>query len=149
MAPTREDGLLEQPLLHAGPGAGPITAPDGAPAGSSRRLPGGFLAWLLGPSFAVHEAGEEPLVFTARRNWSLLPRWSVLDADGEHAGTVGGLWILDRWGRAWISHSPDGRFRARDGADLGRHEGPTLAFAPASEGDPFARMLMLAAVIVR
>ncbi|MGL4551328.1 MAG: hypothetical protein ACRC33_09075, partial [Gemmataceae bacterium] len=67
--PTAPTGLLEQPELRPGPGT--LAGPAGV-VGFVRRLdPAPWHDWLFGPTLAVHEAGDEPLVFTVARRLSL------------------------------------------------------------------------------
>ncbi len=48
---------------------------------------------------AVHEHEDEPLLFTVRRAWSLLPRREVRDADGQRVGSLLGRLVQDRYGQ--------------------------------------------------
>lgn len=140
------DGLLEQAELRPGPGT---LVADGAVVGLVRRRPAsGWRGWLLGGGLAVHEAGQEPLVFTVAHRWSLLRRWDVSDAEGELVGTVGGRWSVDRWEQPVLRLDPDGTFRSVHRSVLGDWDGTRLRFAPDTGGEPFARMLMLASVLV-
>src|SRR5262249_55808233 len=45
--------------------------------------PRSWLAWLARPMLTVHETDDEPLVFTVRQRWALMPSWEVRDADGH------------------------------------------------------------------
>lgn len=149
LAPAKENGLLEQPRLRVGRLPGPVHCAEGGVAGHVRLEREGWAGLLLGPSCMVHEGGEEPLVFVIRRCWSLWPRWSVVDADEELVGTVGGPWVLGRWDEPLLSAGRDGKFVTPAGVEMGHWDGRELAFAPGSAGEPFLRMLMLAAVLVR
>lgn len=141
---TAETGLLEEEWLAIEGRA--LRGPDGE-AGSARLLPDGWRSWLLGPAQAIHEAGEQPLVFTLRRCWTLWPRWLVEDSEGERVGTVGGPWLLDRWDEPAAQRGADGTFHSKAGALLARWDGRRLEFAESSRGEPFLRMLLLAAVL--
>jgi hypothetical protein len=84
-----------------------------------------------------------------RRTWPWWPRWQVHDGCSTYVGSVGGSWILGRWGERWIQRAPDGAFLTIGGVALGRLRGRALHFEPSSEGEPFARMLLLASAIAR
>src|SRR5262245_59549581 len=44
--------------------------------------------WFLPTIFRVHEADDEPLLFTAKRSRFWKNHWQVLDADGYRVGTL-------------------------------------------------------------
>src|SRR5262245_45643245 len=59
----------------------------------------GFAAWQPTDSWCwlsrfgvrrleVHEAEDEPLLFTAQPGWLRKRRWQICDADGKHVGTI-------------------------------------------------------------
>jgi hypothetical protein len=111
-------------------------------------------AWW--PSFGhclveVHEQEDEPLLFTVHRAWSLLPRREVRDADGHPVGSLLGRLIQDALGRT-IAAWQDGVFRnpyQRILADLAPSSGGMrLSFADDLNGEPFVKMLLLAATLV-
>src|SRR5262245_21838674 len=144
---TPATGVLEQPELRPGPGL--LHGPDGVVVGLTRRLDAPpWRGWLLGPTLAVHETGDEPLVFTVSRRLSLLPRWDVHEAEGELVGTVGGRWAVDRWEQPVLRLDPDGTFRSVNRQVLGSWDGTRLTFAAEVAHEPLARMLMLAHVLV-
>jgi hypothetical protein len=144
--PTPTTGLLEQPELRPGPGT--LLGPHGI-VGLVRRLDTPpWRGWLLGPTLAVHETGDEPLVFTVSRRLSLLPRWDVHEAEGELVGIVGGRWAVDRWEQPVLRLEPDGTFRSAQRRVLGSWDGTRLRFTPEVIDEPLARMLMLALVLV-
>ncbi len=130
---------------------------EGRHVGSARREPAwaGSLAWLSPPVLSVREADDEPLVFTARRSW-LFAFWEVHDAEEYPVGWITGSVLQDRWERtlavrATLLGEGGLRFLAPGGDELasvqaGKGE-VRLHFGPLVEGDPFARMLLLAAVL--
>jgi hypothetical protein len=104
---------------------------------------------------AVHEEEDEPLVFTVHRAWGLWPRREVRDAEGRPVGSLCGGRITDMDGRpvAELAVSGDDGERVwcgRGGRELARltpgPDGLRLSFSP-DVGDPFVRMLLLAAVL--
>jgi len=135
-----------------------LDALTGAPLGfAGWRRPGGFWPrWLARPVLAVHESDDAPLLFTAHGLWGLAARWEVRDAEGNVLGVLCGPLIKDRFGRAlalWQRPSGDvGRARDADGRELMTvvvtPEGTRVAFAAEAEGNPFLKMLLLAAVLV-
>ncbi len=154
--------MLEQRVLLMPPREAAAMRPI-LDAESGRRL--GFARWppvagswwrrLAPPVLAVHEEEDEPLVFTIRRTWGLRPWREVRDADGRPVGWLRGGCVADAGGRPvaelTASAGNGGRvFRGRGGRELARltsgPEGLRLAFSP-DVGDPFLRMLLLAAVL--
>jgi hypothetical protein len=106
--------------------------------------------WLNRPALEVYETEDESLLCTVQRSWGWGPRWSVREADEQLVGSVRGPQVLDRLGRTLaVLHC--GRFVDSAGIELGRlercGEGLRLSFAVWLEGDPFARMLLLAAAL--
>ncbi|HZT81381.1 MAG TPA: hypothetical protein VFA26_14220, partial [Gemmataceae bacterium] len=94
--------MLEEQTLLLGPwaaGGRAVVAPaTGRPLGVVRRQRAArpwWLRWLAGPVLAVHEADDEPLLFTVRRAWGL-GRREVCDADGRLVGRLRGDRLLDR-----------------------------------------------------
>jgi len=118
-----------------------------------------------GGAGAVVRSGEPQQRSLARREsatpgidrlFRLLPRREVCDADGHHVGILAGPQVRDRFGRnlAVLQRERNGRaavFRSPDGRSLGRvtadADGVRVAFGPAVAGDPFAKMLLLAAAL--
>jgi hypothetical protein len=117
--------------------------------------------WLRWFSKQVREAYETPdnsLVFTLRRGWGWLGAWHLADADDRLVGTYRGRAMLDGFGHFLaVMESPDdlgrGRFLSAEGRGLGEYvqerDGTRVTFASELEGNPFARMLLLGAVLVR
>jgi hypothetical protein len=159
---ARAPGLLEQPVLLVAPadpaGRRWIEDSQGQVAGFAWRPSLGprWLRWLL-RTVVVHEADEEPVVFQVQRQWTLLPRWLVADADGEVVGTLAGAWLLDRWGDAVLRCCPradgsGGVFEANDGQKAAEWstggDRLHLVFHPLVHNDPFLKMLILAALLL-
>lgn len=98
----------------------------------------------------VHEQEDEPLLFTVRRTWSLLPRREVRDAEEQTVGVLLGHLIHDRFGRL-VAALENGVFRnpyQRDLAQLtATNEGMRLTFGDDVVGEPFVKMLLLAAAL--
>jgi hypothetical protein len=150
-------GLLEQAALTLRPPgspAEPVWLEDaaGTPVGFARRVERPWWLRWLGPTLAIHEALEEPMVFQVRRLWTVLPRWRVVDAENETVGTVTGGWLLDRWERPILRRRGPGVFETLDGqvaagqSRAGERE--QVNFHPPIQHEPFHKMLVLAAVLV-
>ncbi|NBO92562.1 MAG: hypothetical protein EBV06_09690 [Planctomycetia bacterium] len=138
-------GLLEQPEVRFD--CTTLTTAQGV-VGFMRPLAGSFWSrWFTKPGWAIHEAGDEPLVFTISRRFSLLPRWEVCDAEGDWVGIVGGRWAVDRWERPVFRLDPDGALRSAGRHSLGHWDGQRLAFSPETTNEPLVRMLMLALIL--
>jgi hypothetical protein len=116
----------------------------------------GYARWrrrALGAVLEVRELEDEPLVFTLGRSWFLLGRRVVRDAEGKVVGFVGSAEVQDRWGyRLARRGTGESRFRGKAGQDLAVlervPEGWRLTFSGELEGEPFVKMLLLAAVLV-
>jgi len=124
-------------------------------AGWRRRGGGFWRRWLARPVLAIHEGDDAPLLCTVHALWGLSARWEVRDADGHVLGTLHGSLIKDRFGRDLALTEPaaaGGRARDADGNELmtllAAPEGLRVSFAPAAEGNPFLKMLPLAAALV-
>ena len=149
-------------LLRPDTGAGRsiVAADTGAAAGSARwRPPDGppWRRWLGRSVLEVREDEDEPLLFTVRRCWSLLPRYEVRDADGFRLGFLVGPWVLDVWGGRQALRQADGPggacFVSPRGDRLAevRDEpgGRRFRFGDRVEGEPFVKMTLLAAELLR
>ncbi len=106
----------------------------------------------------VCESEDESLLFTVRRQWGLEVRWEVCDADGHRVGMIGSEFLLDRFGRCLALVEPSGdagriHFRSLEGVELAaltlRGAEMLLRFALPPEGDPFVKMVLLGAALVR
>jgi hypothetical protein len=99
---------------------------------------------------AVHEQEDEPLLFTVRRAWSLLPRREVRDAEGQPVGTLLARLVHDRHGHP-VAALKDGLFRDRSQRVLAEltpsAEGLRLTFSDDIADEPFVKMLLLAAAL--
>ena len=152
-------GLLEQPALWLPRGAGAIARVDtGAAVGEARWRRARRPWWRrLGRAvLAVHERqgpGDEPLVFTVRRCWGLLPWREVRDAEGVTVGFLLGPRVYNRFGRQVAALEGEGgpAFRAPDGRALAHlraaAEGAQVAFEAELVNEPFVKMLLLAAAL--
>jgi hypothetical protein len=160
--------MLEQQALLLGDWARPsdgtpvrrIVDPDtGVPLGIARRnapMPA-WLSWLLGPGLAVHETEDESLLFTIRRTWRLGDRWEVRDADEHPVGSVRPPFMYDQFGRCLAvmeNRTPVAPIHFRTAqehqlATLERRDTEVrLEFTPVLDGQPFVKMLVLAAALV-
>jgi hypothetical protein len=152
--------MLEHAELLLRPGDGSagraiVAADTGAPLGFARwRTPGGPW-WRLRPAvLAVHEHEDEPLLFTVRRGWPLLPWREVRDAEGRRVGYLLGRRVSNRLGRRLAQRlrlADRYEFRRADGRALAEvrlgREGARLTFGAEVAPDPFAKMLLLAAAL--
>jgi hypothetical protein len=129
---------------------------SGAPLGcATRRGARGRWSWLCWwdrSVVEVREEGDEPLLFIMRRGWGPGQRWRVEDAEGTLVGRVRGPFLLDNRDRLLASrrggpgpveyHDSRGRILATTEPDKG---GVRLTFLPDSRGNPFVKMLLVAA----
>jgi hypothetical protein len=112
--------------------------------------PPGWRRLLARRVLAVHEQEDESLLFTIRRAWGLLPRREVHDADDQFVGSLLGRLIHDRFGRPVavlrdeVFFTPTHRALAELGAT---EDGLRLWFDPVIAGEPFIKMLLLAAAL--
>jgi hypothetical protein len=143
---------MEQPALVVAladsSGRRALLGPDGREVGFAVwHRPG----WWRGYTLSIHEREDGPLVFTVTRYWLWPPRREVRDAEGELIGELAGERVLDRWGDAVMrregGHMADLRgvvLASWSRSEVGLH----LEFRPEIRPDPFACMLVLAAVLV-
>jgi hypothetical protein len=132
-----------------------VDGDSGVALGYARWRPNRTWVWRRlfgGGVLAVHEQEDEPLLFTIRRAWSLLPRREVADADQQPVGSLLGRLIHDRFGRP-IAHlekdfflTPYQRVLAELNATT---DGLRLTFSDDIVGEPFVKMLLLAAALQR
>ena len=130
-----------------------VDGDSGAALGYARWQPEQSSWWrrALGRgTLAVYEQEDEPLLFTIRRSWSLLPSRQVNDAEGEPVGTLLGRFIYDRYDRP-VASLDKGVFRGPDQRVLAElnptTEGQRLTFSDDVAGEPFVKMLLLAAAL--
>jgi hypothetical protein len=116
-----------------------------------------WLRWLAGQTLMVQELPDASLVFALRRSWGWPSCWHVLDADEKLVGTLRGRALLDGLGNLLaVIEAADqqgrGRLLAVEGHELASfaNEGATtrIAFAAEVDGNPFAKMMLLGAVLV-
>jgi hypothetical protein len=140
------DGAARRPILDPATGAVLGFARWQAPPGKR------WWSWLVPAVLAVHEAEDEPLLFTVCRFWGLGPSWVVRDADDRLVATVRRRRIEDRFGQTLllVESGPDGacRFLGQSGREAGTlthsAEGIHVTFAAAN---PFTRMALLATAL--
>lgn len=103
---------------------------------------------------AVREHEDEPLLCTLRHAWGLLPRCEVRDAEGHRVGSCShiGRIIRDRNGRRLGSfHGEDCTVRGLTRRVLAEwtatSEGERITFSDDIAGEPFIKMLLLAAYL--
>lgn len=123
--------------------------------------------WLAVPRLMIYETEDYSHLFTMSRTWGFRDQFSVQDAEDQRVGLVSLLsarhrnasslgfvedalgFILARLESACASQAV--HFRASDGSLLGtmraESEGWLLTFARELQGSPFARMLLLAALL--
>lgn len=131
----------------------------GRQIGLARERPGAaaWKFWQAWASFDVFEAGEQPdhpLLCSVRQFRGLRSLVEVHDAEGHLVGRLGEERIEDAYGWAWacLDRTPAGRrFIDAAGHELATvtpsPSGERLAFQAAVGDNPFARMLLLAAVL--
>jgi hypothetical protein len=131
-----------------------VDGESGAPLGFARweaETPSSWWPLFGRCMLAVHEQEDEPLLFTIRRAWSLLPRREVRDAEDQPIGSLLGRLVHDQHGRA-VAALQDGIFhgpRQRVLAELAATpDGLRLAFHADIADEPFVKMLLLAACLV-
>jgi hypothetical protein len=154
--------MLEQGALVLRPpddrGLRAIVSDTGQPLGYAWWRPPRRPWWRLAPPvLAVHEQEDEPLLFTVRRRWPLLPGCELRDAEGRPVGYLRGPRISDRLGRCVARREKGAEgsaccYRHPAGRALGEvaraDGGAVLRFAPAVRDDPFAKMLLLGAALL-
>jgi hypothetical protein len=133
-----------------------VEAGTGAPLGFSRwrKARTWFQRLFVGDVLEVHEHEDEPLLFTVRRCWSFAARSLVWDADDMPVGVLDGTQLLDRLGRLFSVRQREGDrvvFRTTTGCTVAEAspmaETVRLSFHSVVENQPFAKMLLLAAVL--
>jgi hypothetical protein len=133
-------------------------AASGQALGFAQRRPTGLpagLRWLRRSALDIFETEDESLLFTLSYPWLVLRGWKVADADEHPVGSLRGHYLLDRYDRLLATveraEAKGYLFRSVEGHELGWliHRGAdnALAFAEPLAGDPFARMMLLAAAL--
>ncbi len=100
---------------------------------------------------------DEPLLCTVQRCWTLLPWFEVCDAEDNTVGRVIGPVLEDREEQRCALLCPDGPgqevFQTPGGLLLARlerePEGDRLTFEAVIEREPFLKMLLLGATLLR
>ena len=160
--------MLERPSLCLGPWSQSADRParcaivDPAtqlPLGLAQRrpMPASFWRrWFVRPTLEVLETEDEALLCMVRRLAGFRPAWEVCDADGRYVGGIRGPKIVDPFGRAVClaaagTGSKPLSYLTPDGLELAtlspQDDRQLLTFGPALDGNPFARMLLLAAAL--
>lgn len=149
-----ETGLLEQTTLLM------LPAGSGCRILDTERHPVGFTRWQSpvwwrrGPLslLEVHEEDQAPLLCLIARRWTLLASYEVLDAEGERIGVIEGRRIHDCWNRLTMYRQGE-EFCDREGHRVARVKcvggERQLEFGPTIQADPFAKMLVVSAVLVQ
>ncbi len=128
------------------------SAPEGPLLGQADWLPG---SWFTPAMLEVREYDDAPLLLRIRRAWTLRRRYHLHDADDLHVGSVQSDALLSPYGGpvAWRLASGDGAvYHLIDGPLLATERrdraGRRMNFGAGEEtGNPFLRMLVLAAVL--
>jgi hypothetical protein len=161
-----QSALLVQPWQTASAGQPPtrvrqVLDAGGVPVGLMRQAPvraPRWLRWLARRTLTVHEMPDASLVFALQRSWGWPGSWQVLDADERVVGTLRGHALLDGLGHLLAVIEPAdpggrGRLLAVQGRELGAFaregEATRITFAAEVEGNPFAKMMLFGAVLVR
>jgi hypothetical protein len=113
----------------------------------------GWRKWFHRRILEVREQEDEPLVFTVRRCWRFWPQRQVRDADEQEVGALIGHHVRDRFGRM-VASFENGVFHAPDQpntlAELTTTaDGLRLTFDDDIAGEPFIKMLLLAASLLQ
>lgn len=146
--PVFDRGLLEQPLLRLC--SDQLLDQQGYLVGSVQlHLASWPLNWFRPTIRTVHEAFEQPVVFSLRRTWSLVPLWEVREAEERLIGWVNRQRAWDRHKEVLFRVDPQQVYRSERGTSLGAIRGSCLQFDPLTNGQPFVRMLMLGVAMVR
>jgi hypothetical protein len=132
-------------------------APAGEFLGIARRIvEPAWLSWLAGRAIRVFETEDESLLLTVQRPWGMWQKWGVFDAEERFVGSVYGRIVWPAGGRRLVLASRSEYHGARHSLDdecasLGRFEvmgkSIQLTFDQSVTDDPFARMLLLGAVL--
>jgi hypothetical protein len=130
-----------------------------APLGAARsELLEGWRGCLAGLWFEVYEGEDQALLCQLDQCWLPWPGWRVWDADGRRVGTVRRTALHNPFGRRWarierLDRGSRSQFQAPDGHELGTvascAEGLVLAFSLELAGDPFGKMMLLAATLLQ
>ena len=127
------------------------------PLGFVRPRPLGLLErWLGGSLLEIREQQDESLLCTIRNSWIRPRSLFVYDADDHCVGAVRGRRLEDRTGRNLARRRTNAEFKGDaftdpEGRPLAtlrsEADGVVIAFTEGITGNPFARMLVLAAAL--
>jgi hypothetical protein len=115
------------------------------------------LGWLAGQVLEVRETEDASLLLMLQGPRWFLGGWEVFDAEEHRVGSLRGSAVRDRLGRPLATVVPSAgggplRFVTPSGYEPSSlawtRTGARLTFAPDLGGDPFAKMLLLAAALV-
>jgi hypothetical protein len=115
-----------------------------------------FRWWPRGP-LAIHEDEDAPLVFTVRPLWRLGTAWEVREADGHDVGLLTRKLLKDALGHKLAYLAQEARGTGIRICTPGGQEWMTLyleaedlrlTFAEAVDGQPYRKMMLLAAALV-
>lgn len=127
------------------------------PLGQVALTAGRWWPWPAGGRLAAYESPDTSLLFTARQARWLRRRSVIADADGHTVALLRGPYLLGRTHRFVAFHriAADRRcgvFDAVDGMEVARWRadgvGTLIEFAEAVKREPFAKMGLLAAVLM-
>jgi hypothetical protein len=114
------------------------------------------LSWWPRGSLAVHEDEDAPLVFTVHPRWRPGPAWEVREADGHDVGVLTRKFLKDALGHKlayldWEAQGASIRICTPGGQEwmTMNSEGKDLRliFAETVDGQPYRRMMLLAAAL--
>jgi len=112
-----------------------------------------FLLWSRPERIEVYETEDESLLLTASRGWA--NTWMVRDAEGRLVGQLRDGYVYDGAAEclAVREPAPDRRERFVSGAEAlaewaANGDEVRLVFADRLDKEPFAKMVLLAAVLV-
>jgi len=108
------------------------------------------------PAFEVYETEDASLLFSLCRPWLFSWTWDVFDAEVRHVGIIHRAQVFDgaanHLGVMNLASAGDrGNFTIGNGVELANFElrelEMQLNFCPAVDGEPFVRMILLAALL--
>jgi len=113
--------------------------------------------WFTPAVLEIVESEDESLLCTVQQSWGLRAGWDVFDADNRYVGSIHGAYVLDPFGRPLAILVSSDTAVQKSFVDASRRElgtllqdasGDCLSFGTALPDNPFARMLLLATVLV-
>jgi len=148
--------LLIEPLGPDGV-RGIVDGDSGGRVGFATWRPSRYSWWWPGsPTLSVHEQLDAPVVFTVHRRWNWPPRREVRDAEGNSVGELIGDWVRDQTSRRVATRvrreGHAAAFLDAEGTPLASYwvdgDGMHFDFAPEVAGEPFLKMVLLAAALI-